>query len=369
MIGATSLPALDAGALDRALASHGGEPTLLVQILRAAQEIDGWLPPATITYIAARLGLPRAQVEGVAGFYAFLHLAPVGRYHVLFSDNVTDRMAGQRGAARPALPQPVDRARQGVRGRSRLRGHHVLHRHVRPGSGAAGQRHRDPAPRRRARGHDRRPDPRPRCRSPTGRPSSSRSRTTCAAATSCSAPTCGPATRCAPRSRAGSATLELASNERSWRERVPMIAAGAQPRRSRKSSARTCAAAAAPASPPGLKWEACRTALGDAALRGLQRRRRRAGHVQGPRAARRSYADLVFEGMTVCALRRSARARASSTCAASTRTCCRTCEAVLARRRAAGPARQEHRGHSRASTSTSRSTSAPAPTSAARSRR
>ncbi len=28
------------------------------------------------------------------GYYAFLHLAPVGRYHVLFSDNVTDRMAG-----------------------------------------------------------------------------------------------------------------------------------------------------------------------------------------------------------------------------------------------------------------------------------
>ena len=94
MIGAPSPPALDAAALDRALASHGGEPTLLVQILRVAQEVDGWLPPATITYIATRLGLPRAQVEGVAGYYAFLHLAPVGRYHVLFSDNVTDRMAG-----------------------------------------------------------------------------------------------------------------------------------------------------------------------------------------------------------------------------------------------------------------------------------
>ena len=94
MIGAKPPPGADEGALDRVIGSFGGEPTLLVQVLRAAQELEGWLPPATITYIAARLGLPRAQVEGVAGYYAFLHLVPVGRYHVLFSDNVTDRMAG-----------------------------------------------------------------------------------------------------------------------------------------------------------------------------------------------------------------------------------------------------------------------------------
>src|SRR5208283_2551071 len=36
----------------------------------------------------------RARVEGVASFYSFLHLAPAGRYRVLFSDNITDRMAG-----------------------------------------------------------------------------------------------------------------------------------------------------------------------------------------------------------------------------------------------------------------------------------
>jgi len=40
------------------------------------------------------LGLPRARIEGVAGFYSFLHLERAGRYRVLFSDNITDRMAG-----------------------------------------------------------------------------------------------------------------------------------------------------------------------------------------------------------------------------------------------------------------------------------
>src|SRR5512138_2368030 len=79
-------------AIDPILARYGGARTALVQILRDVQAIDGWLPPATITYIADKVGLPRARVEGVAGFYSFLHLKPAGRYRVLFSDNITDRM-------------------------------------------------------------------------------------------------------------------------------------------------------------------------------------------------------------------------------------------------------------------------------------
>ncbi len=84
----------DLARLDAIVAEHGGKATELVQILREAQEIEGWLPPATITFLAYRLRLPRARVEGVAGFYSFLHLKPAGRYRVLFSDSITDRMAG-----------------------------------------------------------------------------------------------------------------------------------------------------------------------------------------------------------------------------------------------------------------------------------
>jgi [NiFe] hydrogenase diaphorase moiety large subunit len=80
--------------LDRILARYDAEPTALVQILRDAQEQDGYIAPAALSYLAARMGVPRAQVEGVASFYSFLHLTPAGRYRVRFSDNVTDRMAG-----------------------------------------------------------------------------------------------------------------------------------------------------------------------------------------------------------------------------------------------------------------------------------
>ncbi|MBM4783119.1 MAG: NADP oxidoreductase [Archangiaceae bacterium] len=77
------------------LNAHRGDPTRLVQILRDAQHACGnWLPARVLSEIARGLGLPRARVEGVAGFYAFLNLKPVGRFRVLVSDNVTDRFAG-----------------------------------------------------------------------------------------------------------------------------------------------------------------------------------------------------------------------------------------------------------------------------------
>ena len=55
----------------------------------------GGISPVTpLIGLAGALGLSLAHVEGVAGFYRFFHLQPVGRYRILFSDNITDRMLG-----------------------------------------------------------------------------------------------------------------------------------------------------------------------------------------------------------------------------------------------------------------------------------
>jgi len=80
--------------LEPILARHRRDPVRLLQILREVQEQLGYIPPSALTSIAQALKLPRARVEGVAGFYSFLHLAPVGQYRVLFSDNATDRLLG-----------------------------------------------------------------------------------------------------------------------------------------------------------------------------------------------------------------------------------------------------------------------------------
>lgn len=68
----------------------------LVQILREVQEHTHWLSPVVLRQIADAVGLSPAIVKGVASFYHFFHLQPVGQYHFLWSDNVTDRMLGNR---------------------------------------------------------------------------------------------------------------------------------------------------------------------------------------------------------------------------------------------------------------------------------
>lgn len=90
----STLPATPTAALDGILQRHGHYPTELLQILIEVQDLEGWLPAPTLTYIAQALHVPRSRVEGVAGFYSFLYTQPVGRYRVLFSDNITDRMLG-----------------------------------------------------------------------------------------------------------------------------------------------------------------------------------------------------------------------------------------------------------------------------------
>jgi [NiFe] hydrogenase diaphorase moiety large subunit len=80
--------------LDDLLDRHQRVPHRLVQILREIQAARGWLSRPDLSHVATALKLPLAHVEGVAGFYHFFHLEPVGEYRVLFSDNITDRMGG-----------------------------------------------------------------------------------------------------------------------------------------------------------------------------------------------------------------------------------------------------------------------------------
>ncbi len=85
-----------AGVVDRVVARHRRDPSNMVQILREIQESCDWISPEAIDRLQATLGVPRTKIEGVAGFYSFFYTEPRGRYRVLFSDNITDRMLGNR---------------------------------------------------------------------------------------------------------------------------------------------------------------------------------------------------------------------------------------------------------------------------------
>lgn len=85
---------MDVSQLTGILERHGRAGTRLMQILREAQEGLGWLSPQTLATIAAGIGWPLARVQSTAGFYSFFHTRPMGEYRVLWSDNIIERMQG-----------------------------------------------------------------------------------------------------------------------------------------------------------------------------------------------------------------------------------------------------------------------------------
>ena len=78
----------------RAVERHRADPIQLLQILWKIQEESDWISPEIERGVAERLGIPVTRVQSVVQFYSFLYDRPRGRYRILFSDNITDRMLG-----------------------------------------------------------------------------------------------------------------------------------------------------------------------------------------------------------------------------------------------------------------------------------
>ncbi len=70
------------------------ERTLLLQYLIAIQHQFRHIPPLAIQLLSERLTLGVAHIKAIVDFYSFLNLEYPGSYQLLFSDNITDRFAG-----------------------------------------------------------------------------------------------------------------------------------------------------------------------------------------------------------------------------------------------------------------------------------
>jgi [NiFe] hydrogenase diaphorase moiety large subunit len=69
-------------------------PANLLQILIELQQRYKYIPRASIELLSDKFGLTPAHIEGVIGFYSFLHTEPRGRYDILVSNNIIDQMQG-----------------------------------------------------------------------------------------------------------------------------------------------------------------------------------------------------------------------------------------------------------------------------------
>jgi len=68
--------------LDHIIARHRREPGALIRVLHEAQELIGYLPAEVQERVAAGLGVPVSEVNGVVSFYSYFTMVPRGEHTV-----------------------------------------------------------------------------------------------------------------------------------------------------------------------------------------------------------------------------------------------------------------------------------------------
>ena len=80
--------------LEKVLSRYPDRQAALLPALHMAQEIRGFLSPATLDEVAEKLHLSPAYVRGVATFYTMYNLGPVGKYLIQVCTNISCNLCG-----------------------------------------------------------------------------------------------------------------------------------------------------------------------------------------------------------------------------------------------------------------------------------
>ena len=83
--------------LEKILSRYPDRQAALLPALHMAQEIRGYLSPASMDEVAERLQLPPAYVRGVATFYTMYNLQPLGKYLIQVCTNISCNLCGADG--------------------------------------------------------------------------------------------------------------------------------------------------------------------------------------------------------------------------------------------------------------------------------
>ncbi|MCX7063427.1 MAG: NADH-quinone oxidoreductase subunit NuoE [Proteobacteria bacterium] len=75
--------------------SHYPDPRAAsIEALKVVQRHRGWVPDGAIAAIAAVIGIPAAELEGVATFYSLIFRHPVGRHVIKVCDSIACHLTG-----------------------------------------------------------------------------------------------------------------------------------------------------------------------------------------------------------------------------------------------------------------------------------
>ncbi|MGJ5816933.1 NAD(P)H-dependent oxidoreductase subunit E [Paludibaculum fermentans] len=84
--------------IDRLIVQHRGRPGMLLSLLEAIQDRqpNKYLPMEVLDYLAARTGIPGAQIYSVATFYSLFNLKPQGEHTVCICRGTACHTRGSR---------------------------------------------------------------------------------------------------------------------------------------------------------------------------------------------------------------------------------------------------------------------------------
>lgn len=68
--------------------------SLVLWALHLVQEDIGYITPASVDYVAARVGVSPAWIKGVVSFYAMFREKPIGKYHLNVCSNLICQLMG-----------------------------------------------------------------------------------------------------------------------------------------------------------------------------------------------------------------------------------------------------------------------------------
>jgi len=75
--------------------SHYPDPRAAsIEALKVVQRHRGWVPDGAIPAIAALIGIPATELEGVATFYSLIFRHPVGRHVIKVCDSIACHLTG-----------------------------------------------------------------------------------------------------------------------------------------------------------------------------------------------------------------------------------------------------------------------------------
>lgn len=90
----TPLSEAETAAIRAELDHYEDAQAAAVEALKIVQQARGWVDDARLQAVAGLLGLPAAELEGVATFYNLIFRRPVGRHVILVCDSVSCYIRG-----------------------------------------------------------------------------------------------------------------------------------------------------------------------------------------------------------------------------------------------------------------------------------